>query len=155
MNKQKAELGTISHATMLPRDLIPAFADELERIDTEDQYLGLQADVAALTERDYESDKQETIDNVDGILEELFAALDVFSPPYCYFGSHEGDGSDYGFWISWDAINDDVACGDILKVNDLADIIPGWKSHVLLVNDHGNASLYQPRIEWHAVWECV
>jgi hypothetical protein len=32
--------------------------------------------------------------------------------------------------------------GEILRVDDLADVPSDWRGPVLLVNDHGNATLY-------------
>ena len=96
----QAEIGSISSGTMQPRDLIPAFADVLEGLDDDGNYsyAALVAECTALTDEDYESNDEDTMDRIESILEELFYALDSFCPPYVCFGSHEGDGSDYGFW---------------------------------------------------------
>ena len=127
-------IGTISEGTMRPEDLIPAFAGELKSLDTEGEYTSLIAEAEKIT--DWESD------NVNYILEELFDALDSFSPPYCYFGSHPGDGSDCGFWPLLDAAEEAVQEGDVLKVNDLEEIPNDYTGEVLAVTDHGNATLY-------------
>ena len=100
----KAQLGSISTGTMRYHDLIPVFAGELERLDNEGKYVGLIDRCNALTDEDYESNDIDTIEKISFILnEDLFEALNEFAPAYCYFGSHEGDGADYGFWTSWDA----------------------------------------------------
>ena len=45
---------------------------------------------------------------------ELFDALEQFAPPYGYFGSLEGDGADYGYWLRSNLVED----FDGLKVDD-------------------------------------
>lgn len=101
------ELGTISHGTMREEDLIPCFAGLLEELAKEANRL---EDFAALLQEAgayAEGVKDETIDP-SNILNDLFDALDKFAPKGCYFGAHEGDCSDYGFWATGeDATPDD------------------------------------------------
>ena len=85
----KATIGSVICGTMRTEDLIPVFlnlADELGlSVDTK-----LQCDT--LPDNYYESE------DAHYDLEQLFDALDSVAPEGCYFGSHPGDGSDYGFW---------------------------------------------------------
>lgn len=72
------------------------------------------------------------------VLESLFDALQTFAPPYAYFGAHEGDGSDYGYWLD-SSFADEF---DGLKVDDLSEVPDDYEGEVLEVNDHGNMTLY-------------
>ena len=146
-----ANIGTVSSGTMLPSDLIPALLDELRYLDPDNKLIG---------EITYNMDKRPTFDWYynDGVgdegcmydLEDLFNALDGLAPSYCYFGAHEGDGSDFGFWPSWESINDDIHDG-ILGTTD------AHKSQYIEVNDHGNATLYarDQAGNWIEVWAIV
>ena len=71
-------------------------------------------------------------------LEDLFDALNEYAMPGFYFGSHPGDGADYGFWLDEDIEHN----FDGLKVDDLSEIPTGYIGEVLHVNDHGNMTLY-------------
>ncbi len=102
--KAYGELGSVSSGTMRPEDLIATFGATLWELDNAH---------AALPADDWEERPEEWDDVVEG----LFDALDAFAPPYCYFGSHEGDGADYGFWVSWESIDDAVADESILKID--------------------------------------
>lgn len=90
---------SISHATMRNEDLIPAFMAELGRLAEAN---GDQATLARLGElgeaisidADYFDSEESDYD----LNEFLFDALNEYAPEGCYFGSHPGDGSDYGFW---------------------------------------------------------
>lgn len=92
-----APTGSISHGTMRPEDLIPCFTDELKHLYSiqpkgfYDEYI-IQLVGEAEEISDYDSNEALYI------LDRLFASLNEFAPDECYFGSHEGDGSDYGFW---------------------------------------------------------
>lgn len=87
---------SVSHATMRPEDLIPTFASFLNgyvvQNDPANEYAELVNEAMAFTAFDTEE--------AHYLLEELFDALNEVSPYDCYFGSHPGDGSDYGFWTA-------------------------------------------------------
>lgn len=131
-----ASFGSISHGTMRHEDLIPCFSAELDallkrqpRSFKRGEYRKLIREANALT--DYDSE------DAGHVLEELFDALQSFAPGYAYFGSHPGDGADYGFWLC-----EDLGGFDGLKVGDLSDVPKDYRGEVLHINDHGNLSLY-------------
>lgn len=104
--KPVPELGTISRATMLASDLIPAFIaalDALRERDDSSETLStwdtVQAQIGAI-ERRMEEGNQWYFHSDEAMfdLEDLFDLLDEYAPEGCYFGAHEGDGSDFGFW---------------------------------------------------------
>ena len=134
-----ANLGSISSGTMRTEDLIPAFAAELDwctsggRADRTTEESKLLADADGV--EDYDSE------NASEILSELFDALNEHAPAYAYFGAHEGDGADYGFWIHSDVF-ESHGCFDGLRVSDTSEVPADYVGEVLHVNDHGNATLY-------------
>lgn len=77
---------TISHGTMRPEDLIPKFLEVLEELNPKVSESAKRWNELAIQEAQSE------------FLSELFDLLDQEAPEGFYFGSHPGDGSDYGFW---------------------------------------------------------
>ncbi len=178
--RQITTIGSVSSGTMLPEDLIPAFMDALDEIkerlslsvvkggemETVTTVGRLDNILGEIEQRMNAADDEDTdyyeSEDADYDLETLFNELDEFAPPYCYFGSHEGDGSDYGFWISWESLEEDCRDGDVLKI-DAGDEWPedeirervaaGCLDYVLEVNDHGNATLYT--VDHIEVWSVV
>lgn len=161
MTKQ-ATIGTISHGTFRNEDLISAFADELRYLVGKEAaaahpYLkGMEEAQAILDSLEENPDWDLDPENGEAAqqcLEWFFEALGELAPPYCYFGAHEGDGSDFGFWPDFDAIE----CEGIPRVEDASDLPDGYTGEWLLVNDHGNCTLYT-RVtapEDVAEWDCV
>lgn len=89
--------GTVSHGTMRPEHLIPAFIAELptsKREWYEERWSALQAEDAE-TIADVLTSQQEV---TDYLLDDLYSELEDLSPDGYYFGAHPGDGSDYGWW---------------------------------------------------------
>jgi hypothetical protein len=139
----RVTLGTISHGTMRPEDLIPTFADELERIARGDaqQMKACAPLIAEARAIDWNAQQGMNDDPCCEVLADLEDALNGFAPDYCYFGAHPGDGADFGFWLSEDweqQARDD----GVLFVDDLSEVPDDYQGMVAYVNDHGNATLY-------------
>ena len=149
-NNYQRNIGSVSHATMRPEDLIPAFLDTLESqkpLRRNHRKLISQVKQNIDQVEDYFDSDDASFD-----LEELFTALDSYALPYFYFGAHPGDGSDYGFWLT-ENLQDDF---DGLQINDLADVPKAFSGEVLVTTDHGNMSLYSySRGRAREVWTIV
>lgn len=120
-------IGTVSHGTLIPRDIANAFAGCLERLiaartysgdplpelDTAELQFTASSLIDAVTALNVESrdipsggEQGETVAEFDcridvrfsELAEDLMDFLNRIAPSGWYFGSHEGDGSDYGFW---------------------------------------------------------
>ena len=137
------ELGSVSSGTMLERDLIPVFMGVLKEVNPA-ECIRLDEDTSYSKYIDMAPDWYDTKD-AGYMLDDLFDALNEYCPPYCYFGANEGDGANYGCWISWDSIEDAVRCGELVRVKAGGrwDCVP----EILVVTDHGNAELW--------VWDAV
>ena len=139
-----ANLGTIIHGTHRMKDLLPALSDELEyQIQRNaDEWCSDQDRMhrdrllrIVWTAREVDPDDD---DSTSSALDDLMWTLNEFAPPYGYFGAHIGDGSDYGYWIDPDALDE----FDGLRVDDTSEVPDDYTGEVLHVNDHGNVTLY-------------
>lgn len=129
-------IGSVSTATMREEDLIPTFCYELRNmphVSRDHKRMVRQIEARTQTEGYYQSEE------CMWDLESLFGSLNAYAGPFLYFGSHPGDGADYGFWLSesWDED------GDVLKVSDLSEVEPVYVGFVAVINDHGNITLYK------------
>ena len=87
---------SVSHGTMRTQDLIPAFMDVIR--DTP-EYVQVMDAVPSHAMEDKEADWWDSEEAVR-LLESLFDTLIAYAPEGYCFGSHPGDGSDYGYWES-------------------------------------------------------
>jgi hypothetical protein len=169
----KAETGTIIHATMRPQDVIPALMDTLYTLDPKKYQEILESADSGYMDSIHCYGARTPLTNRGGLVGiaylsvgatagidlcdddpwwdsedcseflncTLWDALNEYAPPYCYFGAHEGDGSDYGFWPSWDYIEDCAHDGSIKRVSDLSEVPDDYTGDVCIVNDHGNMTV--------------
>jgi len=94
------KVGSISHGTMRPQDLIPRFLDALREYAPA-MYAQIIAASIPVIPSDAQIDEDHpwwSSEEAQYLLENLFDALEECAPDGYYFGSHPGDGSDYGFW---------------------------------------------------------
>ena len=140
-----ASFGTVSHGTLRTEDLLDSFARELEwQVQRNADYF--QSDDVRRAERDRllslvwdARECEPDSEDADYLANEsLPDELQAFAPAYSYFGAHCGDGSDFGFWLSDDALED----FDGLRVADTSEVPADYSGEVLHVNDHGNMTLY-------------
>lgn len=94
--------GTVSHGTMRYVDLIPTFWKYVHRHNP-DALLPLIRDdydlYCGIVDADSDSDlSDKDMEDAGHLLATLFDAMNDLAPEGYYFGAHEGDGRDYGFW---------------------------------------------------------
>jgi hypothetical protein len=151
MSKSKkftiASFGSVSSGTMRAQDLIPDFCWELRHLGHRAAELTRIESRCnrALSGKFGEDDAYFTDEMSSFDLESLTDMLQEHAPAYAYFGSHPGDGADYGFWLS-ESFEYDFEAFDGIKVADTDDIPRGYTGEVLQINDHGNMTLYHASI---------
>lgn len=153
-----ASLGSAMTGTVRAEDLIPAFASLLEwhtRTQRGDSQSALLT-----TARNWIDETEADRDDEAGseIVEELIEALGEYAAPFCYFGAHRGDGADFGFWFDHEYFDEACRNGDCAKFDDASEVTAkaiGDASYVAIVSDHGNVSIYTPRIELDEVFAIV
>jgi len=147
------QIGSVCSGTMRSEDLIPTFLGFLINLDTEKEFTSVIREGKSII---IQAEKDDSVwDSENTIMylnEDLWEAMDSFSPDYCFFGAHPGNGSDYGYWPMED-IEDEF---DGLKVSDLSEVPEDYKgNHVLLINDHGNITLYKTVMTLKEEWGIV
>lgn len=173
-NNYRRNIGSVSHGTMRPEDLIPDFIWELRQMkplyrrhgrlisEITRRMVSCRCEVPCKGKRLRENEEvhlDQYFDSSDAVedLASLFEALDEYALPYFYFGAHLGDGSDFGYWLSEDfAAFSDAYGFDGIRVSDLSEVPVGYTGEVLHINDHGNMSLYAySRGKGREIWAVV
>lgn len=106
MLNEDMEPGSISHGTMRNQDVLPKLMSQLFKEDPQRARSIWQKNpdfLEALCDEKVGQDNP-WWDSEDAtyMSEELFNVMDEYSPEGHYFGSHPGDGSDYGYWPNED-----------------------------------------------------
>ena len=148
-----ARIGSISHGTLRTNDLLGTFMGELESLaflsgeylsqnhEARDRFANLVGEAQDCFDEDGEEIDEEKYDVAEELVNETLPdALQEFAPPYCYFGAHPGDGSDFGFWpCEIEDIKEQVEFSSTTSQECPPDDFEGEWLHI---NDHGNCTLY-------------
>ncbi len=135
---RKANIGTVCRGSLLETDLIPDFSAELRRLRG-----ALPQELARDVRRACQSRSYMEKNGAD-IVAALARELDAYAPPYCSFGPHLDDGSDFGFW-PFDDLEIAVQENGARIVADTSEVPADFIGDVVHVNDHGNVTLYRAR----------
>ena len=133
------QLGSISTGTLRTQDLLEAFHSTIAASGTP----------PALAEDGY----------IDGgepysageLLEVYTEQLESLCPPFVYFGTLEGDGADFGFWVDWDRLNE--ARQNIGMASESDEEILKEDNVIVQVSDHGNVTVMD--MERNIIWSVV
>ena len=148
-------IGTLIHGTLRDEDLLPAFADELERVSN-----GAYAELRDTAGRwlvwlqeypdSVEDDAGDTVaECVPEVINELIDALSEYAPAHMYFGAIEGDGSDFGWWADLDFDGCEIV-GNHTDTESQIDLSCNVHIHT---NDHGNVTVSELR--GAEIWSAV
>ena len=150
MTVKSPMIGSVSTGTMRTEDLMPAFADELSTLEMSETGVQLLADVEKFL------GSPEALPGWDSeeaqwLMQELFDELDNHAPLHMRFGSHDGDGADFGFWpTDFDDCHritiDQGKNGDHTFVDTECNLL-------VETNDHGNMTVKE--LGGKIIWDCV
>lgn len=133
-----ALIGSISHGTLRNEDLLEALSSELEWNIRRNPDMAsgskLVDEAAAMLMADAD-EGSEWEEQASDLVNQLCDALNDFAPPYCYFGAHGGDGSDFGFWPDMESIEELPRVEGSDEARELGE-------DCLFVNDHGNCTVF-------------
>jgi hypothetical protein len=89
---------TVIRATLRPQDLTPAFLDVIKETPEYVQIMFCPPSVITDPSAEDDDKRWESEEIAFLVNEELWDVLNDYAPEGYYFGSHEGDGSDFGYW---------------------------------------------------------
>lgn len=149
MKRTKYTIGEVTESTE-SQELVPDLMAELarqvkgKRGETAREHRELLRDVQKRMDADHSVDEVRDYFDTEEAgrdIEALIQALDMYSAPYFRFDVDDTNVQKdvYGYWLQWYVVRDDF---DGLKVADLADVPANYRGEVLMVNDHGNMTLY-------------
>jgi hypothetical protein len=140
--RQYLPIGSYSSGTMRMEDLIPRFIQALGMMDS-----------ALATKKKHEWHAITDEEELEYFCwEDLVPALEEHAPPYTYFGSHEGDGADYGVWISHEAIEEALETEELRPMRKGEPFVPG-ETDVVLLDDGGNYEALLNGQTGEKIWE--
>ena len=132
-------VGSISWGTLRRQDLIPSFMDVLLDHDLATAH-ALQKEYHDVFQNIDNDEFMATSEDATYLVEALFEALNEHAPPFHFFGAHDCDGADFGFWADTERVRESIERAEPVPNTDYRvsiDDLVLWE-----VNDHGNVTGY-------------
>lgn len=150
-------IGSISQGTHRNEDLIPAFIDALNDVLGEDAHNHAQSTREKIQDIESRMEQDKYFDSPEAWYdcEELIDLLDLYAPPFCYFGTRPGDGADFGYWVDIEYVRRAIQDGELPSGDEIPDG-PTETGYFLQISDHGNMELYEyDDGKWTSIWSVV
>jgi hypothetical protein len=160
------QLGSISHGTLRTEDLLPAFAYKMGElthnpISNTSKYpneaMANLWDEAIKAINNPDTDTNPLSDDEcvgrNEILSDLQDALNELCPPFVYFGTLEGDGADFGFWVDRDGLDEALTQHDVPDPDRDGCQVLEDDGVIVQVSDHGNVTVMD--LERNVIWSVV
>jgi len=158
------QLGSISTGTLRQQDLLSAFAQKLSSLESTRFYAEVGPDSLELYHGS-ELVRQapamlNALDNTTAVsnpyvaeyLDWLTDALQEYCPPFIYFGTLEGDGSDFGFWPDMDSLGEAMQRMGMARGESDEERLED-DGVIVQVSDHGNVTVMD--MERNVLWSVV
>ena len=154
------QLGSISHGTLRTQDLLPVFLETLTALGGD-----VPSDLECGAHIEYlnwpgpgttacdEDDKFWSSEEAMWDMEALTDGLNNLCPPFVYFGTLEGDGSDFGFWVDRDALDEALTRHDVPNPDRDGCQVLEDEGVIIQVSDHGNVTAMD--MERNVLWSVV
>ena len=171
------QLGSISTGTLRPEDLIPAFTYTLgalahNPISNLSQFKSkAMADTWQNAINIINSSNRRPIaydhPEIHELIDELQDALQEYCPPFVYFGTHPGDGADFGFWPDMNRLDEELYnqtgaphldkvpsyCLPMHQDYPYGEIELKDDNVIVQLSDHGNVTVMD--MERNVIWSVV
>jgi len=163
------QLGSISTGTLRTEDLLPVFVDTLLGIDNSNrgQTHGYPFTYQNAWDSDYDADSYWNSAYPNEDLEIVSNLLNELCPPFVYFGTHPGDGADFGFWPDSNSLDealynqtgaphlDNVPSYSLPMHQDYpyGEIALEDDNVIVQLSDHGNVTVMD--MERNVIWSVV
>ena len=157
----KVTIGTVSAGTLRTEDLLNTFSSELAhlaRYEPQNQAhlrLAFEADTSF---QDFDESDTKQVEQAEESITELMDALNEYCPPFVYFGTHPGDGADFGFWPDMDALHEAMyytkhIVGVEHPPSDVGEHTFEDMGVIIQISDHGNIRVMD--MDRNELWSVV
>lgn len=137
-------IGEVSNGTLRTIDLAEAMVYALRsiRLSRHGRTIVSQARKSITEWNDTEDPTETQIDELSYLVNEtLFNMMNSHVPPYCYYGSTEGDGACFGVWPDVRSVEECLQYKEIPDISN-KDVPKGYSGYAADISDHGNMTLY-------------